>query len=106
MPEVTCQYRFGRDALAWTSSPGAARNPFPPGLWVTPFGAPPHRIHGQVVRMLLWSADGTTLYFVDESGADLYRATAPDFRPTWLGTTPAVRSLHRVGASAAFQGCG
>jgi WD40 repeat protein len=106
MPEVTCQYQFGRDALAWTSSPGAARNPFPPGLWVTPFGAPPHRIHGQVVRMLLWSADGTTLYFVDESGAGLYSATAPDFRPVWLGTTPPVRALHRAGASAAFQGCG
>jgi WD40 repeat protein len=106
MPEVTCQYQFGRDTLAWTSSPGAVRNPFPPGLWVTPFGAAPRRIHGQIAGMLLWSADGTTLYFVDESGAGLYSATAPDFRPVWLGVTPPVRSLHRTGASAAFQGCG
>ena len=106
MPEVTCQYRFGHDALAWTSSPGAAANPYAPGLWVTPFGEAPRRIHDQVARMFLWSTDGTTLYFVGENGVDLYRAAAPDFRPVRLGTTPPVRSLHRQGASTAFQGCG
>ncbi|RIK36237.1 MAG: hypothetical protein DCC55_27905 [Chloroflexi bacterium] len=106
MPEVTCQYRFGRDVLAWTSSPGASRNPFAPGLWITPFGEAPRRIHDQVSRMFLWSTDGTALYFVDARGDGLYRAAAPDFRPVRLGTTPLVRSLHGRGATVAFQGCG
>jgi hypothetical protein len=106
MPSSFCDFKFGLDALAWTSSPYAVGNPYATGMWITPYGKAAQLIYPQQVPMMFWSGDGATLYFVGENGRRLYSATGPDYTPRLRGSIPTIRSAHSAGVATARPGCG